>query len=252
MNATVFDDGTHQEPNTHAETPEAGLVFVPRVLLRNGIGREPLDWDLIDDRTGTILVDRYLDRYRQKLIPAFAGFSRMPCLRAKLQWLPYPVSEPSVRRDIPGNTRRAFRTRSRSDPCPIGRPPHGRSPDLLRPLQRMYGPGTHLRSGQLADTSLLTRWTPTRSTLQAGSVHSEEGDDFTHARLYSLVAWDPVSWPDNDFYAGVRATDDGVKAAATDVISRLTGLAEEYDPAAYGYRPPATTATGKTRSSRRS
>ena len=76
-----------------------------------------------------------------------------------------------------------------------------------------------------------------RAQLCRPDQYSEEGDDFTHARLYSLVAWDPVSWPDNDFYAGVRATDDGVKAAATDVISRLTGLAGEYDPAAYGYRP---------------
>ena len=33
--------------------------------------------------------------------------------------------------------------------------------------------------------------------------------------LFSVVAWDHVSWPGNDFYAGQRKTDDGVKAAAT-------------------------------------
>ena len=90
MNATVFDDGTHQEPNTHAETPAAGLVFVPRVLLHNGIGREPLDWDLIDDRTGTILVDRYLDRYRQKLIPAFAWIQSHAMLAGKVAVVTVP------------------------------------------------------------------------------------------------------------------------------------------------------------------
>jgi len=56
--------------------------------------------------------------------------------------------------------------------------------------------------------------------------------------LYSIVAWDHVSWPGNDFFVGSRATDDGVKAAATNSMSVLTGVKGEYDPTRGKYQPP--------------
>ena len=56
--------------------------------------------------------------------------------------------------------------------------------------------------------------------------------------LHSIVAWDHVSWPGNDFYVGTRATDDGVKAAATSSMSVLTGVAGEYDAACGKHQPP--------------
>jgi len=52
------------------------------------------------------------------------------------------------------------------------------------------------------------------------------------------VAWDHVSWPGNDFFIGSRATDDGVKAAATSSMAVLTGVAGEYDPMQAKYQPP--------------
>lgn len=39
--------------------------------------------------------------------------------------------------------------------------------------------------------------------------YAEHGDDFSHCQRFSVVAWDHVSWPGNDFYGGARATDDG-------------------------------------------
>ncbi len=70
------------------------------------------------------------------------------------------------------------------------------------------------------------------------SAYAETGDDFADCDLYSVVAWDHVSWPGNDFYEGARATDDGVKAAATDSMMALTGVTGTYDPRSYEYRPP--------------
>jgi hypothetical protein len=58
-----------------------------------------------------------------------------------------------------------------------------------------------------------------------------------------MVAWDHVSWPGNDFYAGARATDDGVKAAATDSMYALTGFLGTYDGNSYRYLPPADLGT---------
>jgi hypothetical protein len=70
------------------------------------------------------------------------------------------------------------------------------------------------------------------------ATYAEEGDDFADCALYSLVAWDHVSWPGNDFFIGFRATDDGVKAAATSSMSVVTGVAGEYDAACGQYLPP--------------
>jgi hypothetical protein len=69
--------------------------------------------------------------------------------------------------------------------------------------------------------------------------YAEEGDDFSGCDLYSLVAWDPVSWPGNDFFIDSRATDDGVKAAATNSMAVLTGVEGHYDADLGKYRPPA-------------
>ena len=84
----------------------------------------------------------------------------------------------------------------------------------------------------------LTRGNHDRPQLCPPQAYAEEGEDFSACRLYSLVAWDPVSWPGNDFWGGARATDDGVKAAATDVMRVLTGIEGRYDPHLQGYQPP--------------
>ncbi len=77
-----------------------------------------------------------------------------------------------------------------------------------------------------------------KSQLCRPVAYSERGDDFSDCALYSIVAWDHVSWPGNDFFLGSRATDDGVKSAATNSMSALTGVEGEYDPAHGKYQPP--------------
>ena len=77
-----------------------------------------------------------------------------------------------------------------------------------------------------------------RTQLCPPAAYGEAGDDFTACRLFSLVAWDHVSWPGNDFYVGSRATDDGVKAAATDALAVLTGVTGRYDTKRSAYQPP--------------
>jgi hypothetical protein len=77
-----------------------------------------------------------------------------------------------------------------------------------------------------------------KSQLCLPVLYQERDDDFSGCDLYSLVAWDHVSWPGNDFFVGSRATDDGVKAAATDSMYVLTGVEGRYDPGPGQYRPP--------------
>ena len=68
-----------------------------------------------------------------------------------------------------------------------------------------------------------------KSQLCPPQAYAEVGDDFTGCLLFSMVAWDHVSWPGNDFFAGSRCTDDGVKAAATNSMAVLTGIEGRYD-----------------------
>ena len=42
----------------------------------------------------------------------------------------------------------------------------------------------------------------------------------------------------SDFFVGSRATDDGVKAAATDSMKSITGIEGKYDDSICEYRPP--------------
>lgn len=56
----------------------------------------------------------------------------------------------------------------------------------------------------------------------------DEPGIFDDCDLYSLVAWDHVSWPTNDLIRGSRATDDGIKGAATDTLTKITGYPGSY------------------------
>lgn len=66
----------------------------------------------------------------------------------------------------------------------------------------------------------------------------EENDDFSDLILFSIVAWDHASWPGNDFFGGSRATDDGVKAAATNSMEKMTGIKGHYDTTKKMFLPP--------------
>ena len=70
--------------------------------------------------------------------------------------------------------------------------------------------------------------------------YEERAGEFADCDLFSLVAWDHVSWPGNDFYIGSRATDDGVKAAATDTMRVMTGVAGRYNRLTYQYEAGKT------------
>lgn len=58
-------------------------------------------------------------------------------------------------------------------------------------------------------------------------------DDFFNCKLYKIVAWDHVSFPWNDYFAGSRSTDDGVSATATNSMEVLTGIKGRYDNGDY-------------------
>ncbi|MGD7654762.1 MAG: hypothetical protein ACQCXQ_16205 [Verrucomicrobiales bacterium] len=234
----VFDNGNHDSPVVHDEPFRATLVYTPGALLRNGRGCVPADWDEVTDANGGLCAEGYYGLYRRRLLPVlrhindvaagagcqalvtvpgmgcgqFAGPFRGALGRALEEVLRRLLGE--FGSDLPAIRAIYY---DPFDECENGRHEiHGVSL-MVRPLRRGNGGKSQLcRPEALAD----------------------EGDDFSGLALFSLVAWDHVSWPGNDFFAGSRCTDDGVKAAATDSMRVLTGVEGSYDAGCGKYMPP--------------
>jgi hypothetical protein len=235
---TIFDDGNHSFPTPHELVISGVLVFTPGALLRNGRGYAPADWSEATTSDGQLSSEGYDRLYRRRLLPvlryindraeeprsAFVTVPGLGCghfagpflgqlgmrLQTVLQNLlsEYGGSLPNIKCVYfdPYNECKNLR-----------REIHGIS-FMVRPL-RVPGNGA-------------------KSQLCPPPVYAEEGEDLSGCTLYSIVAWDHVSWPGNDYFIGSRATDDGVKAAATSSMSELTGVGGEYDPECGMYQPP--------------
>ena len=235
---TIFDDGNHSAPTPHEPAFPGVLVFTPGALLRNGRGQTPADWNEVTDPDGKLLVEGYEALYLRRLLPVFRYIN-----------------------DSAGKPRSAFVTVPGLGCGQFAGPFRGQLGIRLQAaLQRLlienghslpnlkcvyfdpYSECENFRS-EIHGISFMVRplrvpGNQAKSQLCSTAAYSEQGDDYSKCTLYSIVAWDHVSWPGNDFFAGSRATDDGVKAAATSSMSALTGVEGEYDPACGMYLPP--------------
>lgn len=231
----AFDDGGHRGAGVHPEPVPVTLLFVSgaHIAACRGAGA-----DAHAAPDGKIDPVRYLRLYERRLLPllryasasalaagrrAFVTVPGLGCgqfagpLRGRLGPFFRDALAELLRRhaaSLPGI--RAVRLDT-YDECADSRERIGVMDLLVRPL---------LRSSNGLPQLL-------RST-----AYEEDGDDFSGCDLYSVVAWDHVSWPGNDFWGGARATDDGVKAAATDVMYALSGFRGRYDPRLRAYLPP--------------
>ena len=231
MGVKIFDDGRHQSPDIH-ETPFEGfLIYSPGALLRNDQGESPADWrevhtELEFDQSA------YTALYRRRLGPVLRWIESIASSRARPALVTIPGSGcgqfagPYI-----GTMGEKLETALEDILKNIGS-------DLPSIKAVWYDPYSEceMATRSFGSLSMLTR--PLlkdevqRPQLSAPAVFGFEGCD-----LYSVVAWDHVSWPGNDYYAGARSTDDGVKAAATDTMRKMTGLAGRYDPVNAKYLP---------------
>ncbi len=234
----VFDNGRHVRPEVHAEPFSATLLFVPGALLRNGRGKTPADWDEV---TAGDRIDEngYVRLYERRLLPV----------------LMYAQD------DAAGKGSEAIVTIPGLGCGMFAGPFQGRlGAELEKALETIlekhaailpnlrcvcFDPYDECENRQVFIGKTLFRVRPLRRGNEARpqlclpAAYAESGDDFSNCELYSVVAWDHVSWPGNDFYGGSRATDDGVKGAATDVMTAMTGVSGAYDAKRHMYLPPA-------------
>jgi hypothetical protein len=242
---TIFDDGNHSAPTPHTPAFSGMLIFTPGALLCNGRGHTPADWNETTVPDGQLSAEGYYSLYRRRLLPVFRYINEREC-----------------------KPRSAFVTVPGLGCGQFAGPFRGRlGTQLQAVLQRLlteYGAAFPSLKAVYFDPysecenarreihgiafmvrPLRVRGNQAKSQLCRPVAYAEQTDDFTDCALYSIVAWDPVSWPGNDFFIGSRATDDGVKAAATSSMAVLTGVEGDYDPVRGKYQPPQSYSTWK-------
>ena len=240
---TVYDDGVHKSPGVHAEPFSATLLFVPGALLNTGSeSAPPADWDAVV-ANGHIDADAYYRLYEKRFLPVFSYADGVAASRGRKALITLPgLGCGMFAGPFQGELgimleKTLFRFLHQ----------HGRSFANIKAV--FYGPYNECDNArhEIQGISYMVRpflfGNQTRPQLCHPSAYAEAGDDFTDCELFSLVAWDHVSWPGNDYYGGSRSTDDGVKAAATSSMQSMTGFSGRYDQSKFCYLPPEGYAT---------
>jgi hypothetical protein len=235
---TIFDDGNHGAPTPHAPPFSGTLIFTPGALLRNGQGHTPADWNETIEPDGQLSTEGYYKLYRRRLLPVFR-YMNHGAAKPRTAFLTVPglgcgqFAGPF--RGQLGSRLQAVLDRFLTE-CGASFP--NLKAVYFDPYSECGNARREIHGISFMVRPLTVPGNERKSQLCRPSAYAEVGDDFSDCALYSIVAWDHVSWPGNDFFAGSRSTDDGVKAAATNSMSMLTGVEGNYDPAHGKYQPP--------------
>jgi hypothetical protein len=213
------------------------LLYVPGALLRNGRGKTPADWEEVTT-DGQINAEAYYSLYERRLLPGFLYADQVAEAKGQQAFITIPgLGCGQFAGKFRGQLGAALRdTLVQFLENHVSHFPHIRAV-YYDPYQECQN--ERLEIGQISFfVRPLTQGNAGKSQLCQPQAYQESGDDFSHCELFSFVAWDHVSWPGNDFYLGSRATDDGVKAAATSSMAAMTGIEGAYNPLTHTYDPP--------------
>jgi hypothetical protein len=241
---TVYDNGKHRNPDLHQIPFPATLIFTPGALLRNGNRITPVDWAEV---TSGDKISRhgYYRLYERRFLPAFIHVDRLAKQQGKMALITIPGMGcgqfAGIFRGQLGAELRKVLVKFLET--------HG---DKFSNIKVVYfDPYQECENERIEIEGIsflvrpLTKGNINKPQLCHPQDYAEDGDNFDDYELFSFVAWDHVSWPGNDFYLGARSTDDGVKAAATNVMTVMTGIEGSYDSYLYRYCQPAKYDTWK-------
>lgn len=235
---TIFDNGQHRNPLIHTTPFQGELLYTPGALLRNDAGCEPADWAAVTEHS---LLDygKYYALYERRLLPVLKYANEKANQANKKAFI-----------TIPGLGCGMFAGRFQGA---LGEYLKRALVDLLTKYAAelahikavYYDPYQECANERVEIEGIslmirpLTKGNQGKSQLATLSTFEEASDDFSNCLLFSVVAWDHVSWPGNDFYINSRATDDGVKAAATDSMYAITGVEGVYNKEKTYYEAPS-------------
>ncbi len=232
MSVQIFDDGRHQKPLIH-ETPFSGfLIYIPGALLRNDQGESPADWREIHTNA-KFDQSSFTKLYRRRLGPVLKWVETTAINRGR----PALVTIPGLGcGQFAGPYIGTMGEKLEIAFIEILKQMADELPSIKGIWYDPYGE-CEVTSREYDNLKLLTR-PLLKDPLPRPQLSDPLLFGFASCDLYSLVAWDHVSWPGNDYYVGSRVTDDGVKAAATDTMRVITGQLGVYDPVQTKYLPP--------------
>lgn len=239
MTVKIFDNGAHQKPQIHSEAFEGHLIYTPGALLRNDQGYIPADWS-------SVTTDEQYDRhkyqklYERRLRPVFQYISETAIARGRPAFITIPglgcgqfagpfrgqmghLFQAALIKILENHGHGFLGIKS------IYYDPYNECVDLEKTINGIRFFVRPLTPDNEGKTQLC----------QPEILIPHQLGDFSECELYSIVAWDHVSWPGNDYYLGQRVTDDGVKAAATDTMYKMTGVEGTYSAFEKKYIPPA-------------
>ena len=233
----IYDDGKFFTPSVHKTPFSATLLFIPGALLRNGKNNIPADWNEVT-KDCQINPIGYQALYERRLLPLLVYANNQAKLVDKKAFITIPgLGCGQFAGPFTGQLGSHLK-----DALVALLQKHA---DKLPSVKAVYyDPYTECQNERLEFGKLsllvrpLTQGNQNKPQLCESVHYAEAGDDYSDCLLFSVVAWDHVSWPGNDFYGGSRNTDDGVKAAATNSMEVMTGIEGEYNPVTYHYEPP--------------
>ncbi len=233
----VYDDGKHVNPKVHKNPFPATLLFIPGALLKNGTGHVPADWHEIT-HDGQINPIAYQALYERRLLPLLCYANDHANVLGKKALVTLPGLGCG---QFAGPFRGQMGAYLKDALVALLQKYASQLPHVAAVYYDPFNECQNERS-EFGNLSLLvrplTQGNQAKPQLCEPDCYAEAGDDYSHCLLYSVVAWDHVSWPGNDFYDGSRATDDGVKAAASNSMAVMTGIEGRYNRISYQYEPP--------------
>jgi hypothetical protein len=237
MEVDVFDNALHYFPKIHLSPFKALLIYTPGALLRNGTGNVPADWQEVTDNNH-INFPAYYGLYERRLLPCLLHANEI----AQAKGVKTIITLPGLGC---GQFAGKFKGQLGLMLKQVLKDLLSKYAPLLSSVRAIYyDPFDECDNErfEIDSISLLVRpllkGNEGKGQLCSPADYEDIKGEFSECMLTSFVAWDHVSWPGNDFYLGSRATDDGVKAAATSTMAVMTSYSGQYSVDSYSYQSP--------------
>ena len=212
-------------------------MYVPGALLSNGQGQTPADWDEVT-KQGQLDDASYNRLYERRLLPSLLYADETAGSRNRKALITIPGIGCG---QFAGKFKGQLGEKLKNALIRILKKHESKLSNIEAVYYDPHGSCTNERR-QIMHLSFLVRplkqGNQDKPQLCQPTMYEDSTDDFSNCDLFSFVAWDHVSWPGNDFYIGSRATDDGVKAAASDSMAVMTGIQGRYNARIHQYEPP--------------
>ncbi len=228
VEAKIFDNGLWSKPTVHVDPLDATLIYVPGVLLEVAFSTEKPDYNEVCP-SGQFNFEHYYKIYERRLLPGLLHANQKAVEDGQKLFITIPgigcgQFAGTFQQNIHAHFQKVIENLLEQ---------HG---SKLTQVQGVWYDNYDKKPAFKKINGIDLYVKPLIKNGLPQLCHPKEYDPkFKDCHLVSFVAWDHVSKPGNDYWKGSRATDDGVKAAASNTMEVLTGLEGVYNPTTYKF-----------------